>query len=361
MLELNVTKQLGDFTLDANLKAPAQGVTALFGQSGSGKTSLLRMLAGLDRPEHGLICIDDTVFVDTERRLFIPPHKRRLGVVFQEALLFPHYSVRGNLEYGMAVGAKAEFDMLVELLGIEHLLGRMPGVLSGGEARRVAIGRALLTKPRMLLMDEPLTGLDGARKQELLSYIMRLTHEVDIPVLFVSHDTQEVMAIADRLALVEKGRVVASGELGAMLTQSELSAQLGGFAATSLLKARWTAHDDMTGLSWFELDDGQRLALSRVECVADDILHIQVNVHDVALALSRPTGTSFINMLDAEIEALTEGQQGGVELTLRLGDQCLRAQVTPYVADALGLREGLPVIALIRSASLARQRRSRAS
>src|SRR5690554_7004310 len=201
-LQLKVRKRLGSFTLDASLALPNRGVSALFGVSGSGKTSLLRLVAGLDRPDTGSIQLGDRYLVDTARRIFVPPHQRNIGVVFQEARLFPHYRVRGNLTYGMPISARSRLEPIVDLLGIGALLDRMPGTLSGGEAQRVSIGRALLTDPALLLMDEPLTGLDGARKKELLDYLVALTRELEIPVVYISHDTQEISTKWSAMALI---------------------------------------------------------------------------------------------------------------------------------------------------------------
>ncbi|MHB0777639.1 molybdenum ABC transporter ATP-binding protein [Halomonas sp. WWR20] len=350
-LTLDLSKRLGDFQLDAALAIPASGVTALFGVSGSGKTSLLRMIAGLDIPDNGSICIGEEVLTDTQRGVFVPPHRRQLGVVFQEARLFPHYRVRGNLTYGMRSARQQRFDAIVALLGIEALLNRFPATLSGGEARRVAIGRALLTEPRLLLMDEPLTGLDGTRKQELLRYIARLARDIDIPIIYVSHDPGELTAIADHLVLLERGRVLAHGRLDALLMRFDLTKHLGGFDAASVVTANVVAHDAHHALTRLRLADGQPLEIPAVDAAIGDTLRLRIPVRDVALALSSPSHTSYRNRLDATIERIGEAdtRQSTVELQLRLGEQPLRACLTRKSCEEMGLQEGMPVVALIRS------------
>ncbi|MFC0267379.1 molybdenum ABC transporter ATP-binding protein [Kushneria aurantia] len=353
MLELRIDHRQGDFHLDVDIRAPEQGVTALFGHSGSGKTSLLRMLAGLDRPDDGHIRLGERTYVDTRQRLFVPPHRRRLGVVFQEARLFPHYRVRGNLTYARRLTGGEAFDRVVSLLGIEPLLARMPDALSGGEARRVAIGRALLAEPDMLLLDEPLTGLDGARKRELLDYILRLTREIELPILFISHDTQELMAIAERLVLLDSGRVVADGELDELLGRAELAPWLGGFEASTPISARVEAHDERYHATRLALDDGQLMTLPRIDHAPGERVRLRIRRRDVALAREMPSQSSFRNRLRATVEQLDDGEPGMVEVSLRLAGQRLLSRITLEASEALALSPGDDVIALIRSASLA--------
>lgn len=350
-LVLDVDKRLGDFTLKASMTLPANGVSALFGVSGSGKTSLLRLIAGLDDPDSGVIRIGTQTLVDTRHGICIPAHRRHLGVVFQEARLFPHYRVRGNLTYAMRPAARARFDSIVELLGIEALLNRFPGTLSGGEARRVAIGRALLTEPRLLLMDEPLTGLDGARKQELMDYIVRLARDIDIPIVYVSHDPGELAAIADYLVLMEHGRVIDHGRLDQLLMRFELTEHLGGFDAVSVVTATIVAHDDDYALTQLSLADGQRLTLPIINEPVGTPLRLRIPVRDVALALSAPEHISYRNKLHAVIERIgvLERHQSAVEVGLRIGPQVLRARLTRKSHDEMGLKEGMPVVALLRS------------
>ena len=349
-LQLEVQKRLGSFTLNARLALPARGVSALFGVSGSGKTSLLRLIAGLDRPDAGRIQLGERYLVDTARGIFVPPHQRNIGVVFQEARLFPHYRVRGNLTYGMPASARSRFEPIVDLLGIQALLDRMPGTLSGGEARRVSIGRALLTDPALLLMDEPLTGLDGARKEELLDYIVSLTRELEIPVVYISHDTQEISAIADHLALIDNGAVLASDTLDNVLTRIDLTSQLGGFDAVSVLETRVAWHDHEFALTHLDLGHDQTLVVPAIAATPGTRCRIRVPVRDVALAVSAADTTSYRNRLEAKIIQVGDltDNPATVELLLLVGEQHLRARLTRKSYVELGLSEGASVTALIR-------------
>ena len=215
MLEVHVRRKQGNFTVDADFSAAKKGITALFGPSGAGKTSIVNMVAGLCRPDKGRISINSQCLFDESRGIDMPPEKRRIGYVFQDARLFPHLSVRANLIYGMRLLKKTQqyvhFDQVVELLGIESILDRRPARLSGGEKQRVAIGRALLCSPVLLLMDEPLASLDGRRKSEVLPFIRRLSVDFSTPILYVSHLIDEIALLADYLVLLKNGSVAASG------------------------------------------------------------------------------------------------------------------------------------------------------
>lgn len=217
MLDIRIKRKQGTFTVDAAFIIEETGITALFGRSGTGKTSIINMVAGLARPDEGRIVVRDRVLFDSERRINVPPEKRRIGYVFQEARLFPHLSVHSNLTYGMKLTPSAEryirFDRVVELLGIGHLIDRRPATLSGGEKQRIAIGRALLSSPLILLMDEPLASLDEARKNEVLPFIAELSRELSIPILYVSHSVGEILNLADSLVLMDSGRSIASGRM----------------------------------------------------------------------------------------------------------------------------------------------------
>lgn len=216
MLAVAVQKKLGEFTLEAEFSRQGTGVTALYGPSGSGKTSLVNLVAGLLRPDAGRIAVNGLVLFDSAAGIDLPPERRRVGYVFQDGRLFPHFSVLGNLRYGQRLAPRgqgwAELDQVVELLGIGHLLQRRPARLSGGEKQRVAIGRSLLTSPRMLLMDEPLASLDAGRKAELMPYITKVSKSFAIPILYVSHQPDEILALADSVVRLEAGRVAAIEE-----------------------------------------------------------------------------------------------------------------------------------------------------
>lgn len=212
MLQINLQKQLGEFSLEVDLLIPNQGITGIFGVSGSGKSSLINLISGLMTPDRGFIRLNDRTLVDIEQKMNLPPQQRNMGYVFQDARLFPHYKVKGNLLYGTKSFDQQVFDHIVELLGIDHLLQRYPFSLSGGEKQRVAIGRALLSQPDILLMDEPLSALDLPRKNELLQYLEKLSQEVQIPILYVTHSLDELERLADRVILMEQGRVRAYGD-----------------------------------------------------------------------------------------------------------------------------------------------------
>lgn len=349
-LMIDVAHRQGHFYLSAELGLPLRGVTALFGSSGCGKTSLLRLIAGLDRLQQGRVALGQTVLTDTQQRIRLPPHRRRLGVVFQEPRLFPHYRVAGNLRYGMPSHMEPRFNAIVDLLGIQALLERHPATLSGGEARRVAIGRALLSDPKLLLMDEPLSGLDSARKAELLRYIRRLSAEVGVPIIYVSHAPDEILEVADALVLMDAGKVLASGDLDEMLMRFELSEALAGFDGASRMVGRVLSHHHDDSLTELELVDGQRLLVPALSMEPGQNVRLRIPARDVALATQALKGLSYRNQLNAIIEEASElpGRASSLELRLRLGDQALRARVTRQSWRELGLAEGQPVTALVR-------------
>ncbi|MEK6630713.1 MAG: molybdenum ABC transporter ATP-binding protein, partial [Acidobacteriota bacterium] len=235
MIEVDVRAQLGAFSLDAAFHAPSRGVVALFGRSGAGKTTLINLLAGMLRPASGRISVDGTVFFDTAAKINVPVERRRIGFVFQDSRLFPHLTVESNLRYGLsrapASDRRIAFQTVVDVLGIAHLLRRRPFSLSGGERQRVALGRALLAQPRLLLMDEPLASLDAPRKAEILPYIERLRDEFALPMVYVSHSLDEVIRLADHLLVISDGRIMASGALTDIVSRLDLQPMLGRFEA----------------------------------------------------------------------------------------------------------------------------------
>ncbi|WP_315316830.1 molybdenum ABC transporter ATP-binding protein ModC [Pantoea vagans] len=350
MLSLNFMQHQGDHQLEIDLQIPAKGITAIFGVSGAGKTSLINAISGLTQPQRGRIELNDRLLFDAEQKVALPPEKRRIGYVFQDARLFPHYRVRGNLQYGMAPAMKAQFDSLVSLLGLEALLSRFPLSLSGGEKQRVAIGRALLTAPDMLLLDEPLASLDLPRKRELMPYLQKLAKQVDIPMLYVSHSLDEILHLADNVLVLDAGKVKAFGPLERVWSSTAMRPWLPVSELTSVLRVQvLEQHPDypMTALS---LGD-QHIWVSRVNQPVKTPLRIRIASSDVSLALQPPQHTSIRNILPAQVVELLEvGDQ--VEVKLRIGISELWARITPWARDELGIRPEQWLYAQIKSVSV---------
>lgn len=351
MLSLNFMQQQGDHVLEVDLQIPAKGITAIFGVSGAGKTSLINAISGLTQPQRGRIQLHDRLLFDAEQKIVLPPEKRRIGYVFQDARLFPHYRVRGNLQYGMAPKMKAQFDSLVSLLGLEALLPRFPLSLSGGEKQRVAIGRALLTAPDMLLLDEPLASLDLPRKRELMPYLQKLAKQVYIPILYVSHSLDEILQLADNVLVLDAGQVKAFGPLEKVWSSSAMRPWLPLAERTSVLRVQvLEQHPDypMTALS---LGD-QHIWVSRVNQPLKTPLRIRIASADVSLALQPPHNTSIRNILPAQVVELLEIDDQ-VEVKLRIGISELWARISPWARDELGIRPDQWLYAQIKSVSIA--------
>ena len=342
----------GDFRLDVDLDIPARGITALVGSSGGGKTTLLRAIAGLERCPGGFLRVGDMTWQDGER--FVAPHRRPLGYVFQEASLFAHLSVRGNLEYGLKRVPQAErrvsLQQAIAWLGLEHLLERGTGRLSGGERQRVAIARALAVSPGILLMDEPLAALDAARKREIMPYLESLHDELEIPVIYVSHATDEVAHLADHLVLLEAGRVTASGTTGDMLTRLDLPLAHGD-DAEALIEAVVAGHDDEYDLTCLDFPGG-RFTVTHKALPVGHVVRLRVLARDVSLTLERQSGTSILNIFPATVDAIMP--EGRAQLTVRLlaGGVPLLSRVTRKSAALLGLAPGKQVFAQAKSVAL---------
>ncbi|AZP34316.1 molybdenum ABC transporter ATP-binding protein ModC [Cronobacter sakazakii] len=350
MLELNFTQVLGKHRLAVNETLPGSGITAVFGVSGAGKTSLINAISGLTRPQHGRIVLNDRVLSDTETDTFLPPEKRRVGYVFQDARLFPHYKVRGNLKYGMAKEMASQFDKLVTLLGIEPLLDRLPGTLSGGEKQRVAIGRALLTAPELLLLDEPLASLDVPRKRELLPYLQRLAREINIPMLYVSHSLEEILHLADKVLVLEQGEVKAFGSLEDIWGSSVMHPWLPPEQQSSVLKVTVLEHHPHYAMTALALGD-QHLWVNRIEKPLQTALRIRIQASDVSLVLQPPLQSSIRNILRARV-AQCYDDNGQVEVQLEVGSRTLWARISPWARDELAIKPGLWLYAQIKSVSI---------
>ena len=345
------------FALAADLTLPGRGVTALFGRSGSGKTTLLRAIAGLERHPGAYLAVNGEVWQDGDR--FLPAHRRPLGYVFQEASLFPHLTVRRNLEFGQkralagvgAVARHADLEQTADLLGIDPLLDRLPDRLSGGERQRAAIARALLTRPRLLLMDEPLAALDFQRKAEILPYLERLHDELEIPVLYVSHSPDEVARLADHLVLFQDGQVAASGPLRDTLARLDLPTAFADDAGV-VIEGTAAAFDAAYHLLRLDFPGGS-VYVAHGEVPAGRRLRFQVRARDVSLSLSAERDSSILNRLLATVTAVADADTPAhVLVRLDAGGTPLLARITRRSRDQLGLAPGKPVWAQIKAVAL---------
>lgn len=350
MLELNFSQTLGTHHLQIAESLPASGITAVFGVSGAGKTSLINAISGLTRPEQGRIVLNDRVLYDADKKICLPPEKRRVGYVFQDARLFPHYKVLGNLRYGMAKSMAGQFDKLVALLGIEQLLDRLPGGLSGGEKQRVAIGRALLTAPELMLLDEPLASLDIPRKRELLPYLQRLAREINIPMLYVSHSLDEILHLADKVMVLEAGAVKAFGNLEDVWGSSVMHPWLPQEQQSSILKVSVLEQHPHYAMTALTLGD-QHLWVNKLDKPIQAAVRIRVQATDVSLVLQPASNTSIRNVLRAKV-VQSYDLDGQVEVQLDVGGRTLWARISPWARDELSIKPGLWLYAQIKSVSI---------
>lgn len=345
------------FSLDLDLHLPGRGVTALYGHSGSGKTSCLRCIAGLERAPEGLVRINDEVWQDSHKGLFLPPHKRALGYVFQEASLFPHLSVRGNLEFGLRRIARHQrrVDMAhaTELLGIGHLLERHPQHLSGGERQRVGIARALLTSPRLLLMDEPLAALDAKRKSEILPYLERLHDELDIPLLYVSHAQDEVARLADHIVLLNEGKALASGPIGETLARLDLPLALGDEAGV-VIEGQVIHYDSHYQLLTLQLPGSQlNVRVAHAPLAVGKHLRFKVQARDVSLSLQAGEHSSILNRLPVSVSSeIAADNSAHVLVRLDAAGAPLLARITRFSRDQLAVHPGQALWAQIKAVAV---------
>lgn len=354
-LDVSITHKVGDFALSVAFNAPG-GVTALFGQSGAGKTTVVQAVAGLLRPHAGRIKLNDEILFESANGVSLPVWKRRLGYVFQDARLFPHMNVRQNLLYAQRFAARnatgASLDEVAEMLGIAALLDRAPHGLSGGEKQRVAIGRALLSYPRMLLMDEPLASLDGARKSEILPYLERLRDESGVPILYVSHTVGEIARLATTVVVLENGRVAQAGPAEQVLSDPDMVRQIGIREAGAVLPAQVLRHHS-DGLSELQTSGG-RLLLPRMDGAPGSATRVRILAQDVILSRAAPTGLSALNILPVQVLTLRDGSGPGVVVQMLSGEDRLLARITRRSAEALALQPGDHIHAVIKSVSVAR-------
>jgi molybdate transport system ATP-binding protein len=361
MIEVEIEKRLGGFRLDVRFASRESGITALYGQSGAGKTSVVNAFAGLLRPDRGRIVVAGEILFDSERGIDRRPEDRRLGYVFQEGLLFPHYSVRGNLLYGHRGGA-GDFDAVVKLLGLGPLLERRPGALSGGEKQRVALGRALLAAPRLLLMDEPLSALDPARKAEILPFIERLRDEMKIPIVYVTHQMEEIVRLADTLVLMSEGQIAAVGSVEELTSRMDLRQLTGRMEGGAVIRAEVAGHDDIYGLTRLVFPGGA-LNVGRVDLPVGAKLRVRIRARDVVLAREPPKGLSIRNAIPARVVEIAPARGPAVDLRLAIGPEpdpvMLWARITRRALEEMELTLGSAVHALVKTVALDRSQFAR--
>ncbi|AZE94583.1 Molybdenum ABC transporter ATP-binding protein ModC [Pseudomonas orientalis] len=357
MIEVRLHLKYTGFALDVELQLPGRGVTALYGPSGSGKTSCLRCIAGLERAADGFVQINDEVWQDSRNGLFVPAHKRALGYVFQEASLFPHLSVRENLAFGLKRIPRAQrrVDMAqaTELLGIAHLLARDPQHLSGGERQRVGIARALLTSPRLLLMDEPLAALDSQRKNEILPYLERLHYELDIAVLYVSHAQDEVARLADHLVLLGDGKALASGPIGETLARLDLPLARGDDAGV-VVTGSVIAYDEHYQLLTLQLPDCPlQIRMAHTPMALGEQLRVKIQARDVSLSLQAQEHSSILNRLPVTvIQDVAADNSAHALVRLDAGGTPLLARITRFSRDQLNVQPGQVLWAQIKAVAV---------
>ena len=359
VIAVNIEQQLGTFHLNVVFSSAAK-VIALFGRSGCGKTSVVNAIAGVSRPKRGRIQIGDTVVFDAEAGIFLPPEARRVGYVFQDGLLFPHMNVAQNLRYGQGrqdVGssrAGVSLSKVVDVLGLNLLLARRPINLSGGERQRVAIGRALLANPQLLLLDEPLAALDNERKQDVMQYIERLRDEFAIPMVLVSHSHDEVTRLAQEMVLMVDGRVVETGIVDAMMSRLDLTPLSGRYEAGAVIRATIASHDDKYALTTLTFAGGT-LRVPRINGAIGNPAHARVRARDVSVALSAPSDISINNILQGIVREISHAPGPIVDLQIAVGEALLLARITRYSVDKLNLAPGTPVYLLLKAISLDKQ------
>lgn len=368
VLEIDVQKQIGELNVDVNITAQG-GVTSLFGRSGAGKSSIINMVAGLSTPDAGQIKVLGETLFSSKLNINVPTHKRRIGYVFQDARLFPHMTVRKNLEYGtprnVETNSDHNFSDICELLGLNDLLARRPYNLSGGERQRVAIGRALLSYPKLLLMDEPLASLDLQRKSEIMPFIERLSDQFGIAVIYVSHSVEEVVRLSDTIALISDGKAIAQGSLSDVMNRIDLSPYTGRHEAGAVLNATVLETNAANGLSTLSVS-GHTLWVPQIDLRANAPLRIRIRARDVALALSAPINTSILNMLPATVREIAAHDGPHCELALEITPtaphalttetpEILIARITRRSLEQMNLKVGTALYAMMKAVAIDRR------
>jgi molybdate transport system ATP-binding protein len=355
-LEVAIRHRLGAFSLDAAFETGGR-LTALFGPSGSGKTSLVNLIGGLLRPNEGRIVADGRVLADMAAGIFMPRHKRRIGYVFQDARLFPHMTVGQNLRYGRFFTPASErygdMDGVIDLLGIGHLLDRRPGSLSGGEKQRVAIGRALLASPRLILMDEPLASLDEQRKAEIMPYIERLRDETKIPIVYVSHSVAEVARLATDIVVLDQGRVTVAGPTSEILQRLDLLPEAERGEGGVILTMRVVGRDEAFGMSRLTSPAGE-IHVAGLDAEPGSTVRVRIRARDVIVATERPHGISALNILPGRIAGVVTDGGPFADVLVDCNGEIIAARITRQSAEMLSLAPGLPAFAVVKSVTFDR-------
>jgi len=354
MIDVDIEQQLDAFALAVRFAVDAP-IVGLFGASGAGKTSVVNAIAGIGKPGRGSISVNGTLLFDSAQRINLPPDKRRVGYVFQDALLFPHLDVQRNLLYGQRLCPPTDRFIdparIVALLGLDGLLRRGTVTLSGGERQRVAIGRALLAQPRILLMDEPLVALDAPRKDEVLDYIERLRDDLRIPMVYVSHSRSEIARLADAVVVLTHGRCTAVGDAESILNDPALTSPADRYDDSSLIEARVAAHDPADRLTTLVFDGGQ-LLVPLLDALPRDRVRIRIRARDVSLAIGRPIGISILNVLPGIVASVGARTGPSVDVRIAVGNGALTARITHRSLRELDIEKGLHVHALVKAVSL---------
>ena len=353
MIDVDIQQQLGTFQLAIRFAADAP-IVGLFGRSGAGKSSVINAIAGITKPRRGYIRISDVTLFDSDKGIDLPPEKRRVGYVFQDALLFPHLDVEANLLYGQRRRSVAERFIsptrVIDLLGLNSFLQRAPRALSGGEKQRVAIGRALLAQPRILLMDEPLAALDVPRKTEILDYIERLRDELGIPIVYVSHSVPEITRLADTVVVLSEGKCLAVGDVDEVMGRLDLKPATGRYEAGSLLETRVIAQDaahDLTTLAF----EGGELVVPHIDAPVGERVRARIRARDVSVAVQLPRDISILNILPGRVTAIDDRPGPAVDVQLAVGGVTLTARITRRSLEQLGIRVGQDLYALVKAIS----------
>lgn len=356
-ISVDIRKSLGAFTLDAWFKCGA-GVTALFGKSGAGKTSIIQMIAGLTTPDNGRIVIDGDPVYDSSASLDVAPERRNIGYVFQDARLFPHMNVRRNLEYGTRRNRQARernprFDDVVDVLALAPLLARQPHGLSGGERQRVAIGRAMLSGPRLLLMDEPLASLDAERKWEILPFIDRIHGDFGTPIVYVSHSVDEILQLADEMVLIVDGGVAAAGPIEDVMNRPDLVRAAGDGNAGSVIPVRVDRCEPEYGIAALSFAGGE-FQVAAPALKEGENLRIRVRARDVSLATSRPVDVSVLNIFEGTVISVSGAEHPQADIAIDVGGATIWSQITRKSLDDLALRPGSRVFAMVKAVAIDR-------